>query len=91
MFWLSTPANYVKGPNVPAPLSDVYQARYILLAFLNTCLKLGSGLRLLAVSGLVGIRSLNLNKETLIQYIGIGSLVLGFTSFSWHNSSLLLY
>ena len=54
-----------------APQSDVYQARYLLLASINACLKLGSGLHLPAVSGLVGTASSSLlggNLETGARY-----------------------
>jgi hypothetical protein len=62
MVWLPAPANCVKGHN--GPKSHVYQARYLLRTSINACLKLGSGLHLPAVSGLVGSTSLNLNKDS---------------------------
>lgn len=36
------------------PQADVHQARYLLLASINACLKLNSGLHVSAVSGLAG-------------------------------------
>ena len=51
---------------ITAPQSDVYQARYSLLASINVCLKLGSGFHLPVVSGLIGSPSWSLNKETLM-------------------------
>ena len=48
---------------IMGPQSHVYQARYPFLASINACLKLGSGLHLPAVSGLVGTASSRLNRD----------------------------
>lgn len=50
LVWLPAPSNYVKGHNDFQ--SD--QARHILLASINDCLRLSSGLHLPAVSELAG-------------------------------------
>lgn len=48
MVWLAAPAKYVKGHY--GPYSDVYQARYPIIASINACLKLGWELGGLPVS-----------------------------------------
>ena len=72
---------------IMVPQSDVDQSRSPLLASVNACLKLGSGLHLPAVSVLVGSPSTNLNAETLMRLHRFLLLrgLLWFTILSWHN------
>ena len=53
MIWLLAPANYVKGHIVP--LNQMCTKLEPVLASINTCFKLDSGLHLPDVSGLAGV------------------------------------
>jgi hypothetical protein len=74
-----------------APQSDVYQARHSLLAAINACLKLGSGLclHILLCQGWREAQAGACNKETLMGLHRNWLLhgLLGFMNISWHNTT----
>ena len=85
--WVYGYAQYTVLKVITVPLPDVYQFKHPLLASINNCLKLGSGIYLPSVSKLAWSPSLNLKRLTY-DWIKIGSpgVFLGFTNISWYSS-----